>query len=277
MTIELKRIKGRLANVILAYAHYYSYCLDNNIELIWNIPPVYSEYFKYFDKGWLKNRTEYFYKKMNLACKVFLNKLKLNSERIKFLNIGYDNPPLDEEFSQYANEKTLILDTGIYSVFDMKHNVDKVIKRFELSDKYQKIIDNYIKKFRTDVDILVGVHVRHGDYVRWQGGKFFVEADVYGRNMENFSKCFPDRKIRFLICTDDPKLTEKDFCTDGLDIKFCGLSEIVDLTMLSKCDYLFGPKSTYAFLASILGDVPRFEILNDSEDFTSLEQFKKVF
>jgi len=56
-----------------------------------------------------------------------------------------------------------------------------------------------VDRLRRDADIVVGVHIRQGDYRAWQGGKYFFPAARYAGWMRELAAQFPDRKVAFFV------------------------------------------------------------------------------
>ena len=86
--------------------------------------------------------------------------------------------------------------------------------------------------------------------------------------MNGLAEQFPARKVAFLICSDEPR-NEQEF--PGLSVEFGARSPLEDLYALAKCDYIFGPVSTFSQWASFYGNKPLFS-LYDSD--TRLESGK---
>ncbi len=106
-------------------------------------------------------------------------------------------------------------------------------------------------------DVLIGVHVRHGDYKHFRNGAMYYTAEEYGRYMRRTLDLFSGRRAGFLVCTDGD-LTAEDF--PMLPVEFGPGDMIGDLHVLSRCDYLLAAPSTFSAWASFCGHVPRYTI-----------------
>lgn len=99
---------------------------------------------------------------------------------------------------------------------------------------------------------VVGVHVRRGDYRQFYGGRYFFSDEEYARYMEMAYRSFPNG-CRFVMVSDEPLDTDF-FAQRGLDIHlFHGDDFREDLVMLSLCDYIMGPWSTFSWWAAYYG------------------------
>ena len=113
------------------------------------------------------------------------------------------------------------------------------------------------QKVRKESDIVVGVHIRHGDYINFMQGRYFYTVDEYLAVMSKVKKLFINKKVAFLVCSNakqQHRKFEKFNC-------FFGSDHIVeDLYSFAKCDYIIGPPSTYTLWASFYGNVPLYRI-----------------
>lgn len=115
---------------------------------------------------------------------------------------------------------------------------------------------DFEQRYFRDEKVIVGVHIRRGDYAWWQGGKFYFEDEIYAAVMDGLAEELRTvgMKIRFVL-----------FSNEGLNLDhFKGMYEVVrsdgspydDHWIMSKCDYLVGPPSTFTIWASWYGRVP---------------------
>lgn len=140
-------------------------------------------------------------------------------------------------------------------------------------------VDDRLKGLRSRVDLVLGVHIRHGDYRKHESGGLFFAPKDYRRWMEEFATHCPGRKVGFAICS-DAKQRAKDFL--GLEFVFGPgndeVSEygnrrkdpitsvsIEDNYMLSQCDYIFGTVSTFCSWAAFWGNKPLLQVRSQKE------------
>ena len=103
--------------------------------------------------------------------------------------------------------------------------------------------------------VLVGVHVRRGDYRDFEGGKYYYEDEVYDRNKAAI---------------------EREFASKGKNVQFLMFpcrTAVEDQWMMSQCDYLMGPPSTFTMWASFMGKVP-LGIIKCKTDTLTLADFR---
>ena len=114
-----------------------------------------------------------------------------------------------------------------------------------------------VERARRGERLVVGVHIRQGDYRRFKDGRFLYTHEQYRRVMASVESEFPGSEITFLVCSDAP--VPKD-CFGTLDVAFGPGQEVEDLYALAHCDRIIGPPSTYSRWASFWGSVPLFVI-----------------
>jgi len=129
-----------------------------------------------------------------------------------------------------------------------------------------------------DADILIGVHCRWGDYARYGGGRFHFPLESYARVMRHCAGLFPDRRVAFLVVTDEPeKLRQSRTFFAGLAITLGLGTPEHDLFGLAECDYLVSPASSFSLWAGFYGRKPvwcmdRAEALPQIADFVVYEK-----
>lgn len=117
-----------------------------------------------------------------------------------------------------------------------------------------KEAENKLKGIKENCDIVIGVHIRRGDYATWNDGIFFYSHKEYRGFMEAAMEVFPGKKVGFFISTNEP-VPQDVF--DGLQVDMHNNgSAILDLHTLSLCDYIMGPYSTFSRWASFIGEKP---------------------
>jgi len=99
----------------------------------------------------------------------------------------------------------------------------------------------------------VGVHLRQGDYRTWLAGRNFFPTPCYVQWMHELAEQFPERKVAFLVCSDEPR-DAREF--SGLQVGWGPGSPVGDLYALAKCDYILGPVSSFSQWASFYGNKP---------------------
>jgi len=179
-----------------------------------------------------------------------------------------------DEFVQKAKSKLVL----VYGwLFKDPQNLQKhkqlLLDLWQPNKNYLANVENYFRKYKQDHDVLVGVHIRRGDYKTFENGKWFYSPGQYYEKMKEIAslETFHDKRIAFVICSN-----EQGISLPGTD-KFSVFNEerhfSEDVLLLSKCDYIIGPPSTFSIWASFYGDVPLY-LIDDMNRAVSKEDFR---
>ena len=125
-----------------------------------------------------------------------------------------------------------------------------------------ELVSARMAPFRDRADILVGVHVRWGDY---RGTDRFFLLSEYMKRMQEVRALLSPSKVAFLL------FSPEKIPLEGLpeDSFVCSQDPIADLYSLAACDYLIGPPSTFSMWASYYGGHPLF-VMQPKEQFTEV-------
>lgn len=146
---------------------------------------------------------------------------------------------------------------------------EKIRAHFAPIGRHRAAVAALIAGARAHCEVLVGVHLRQGDYAAFLGGRFSFPTDVYVRAMRATTELFPSRKVGFLVCSNTPQ----QITDPALPLVINGTGQTIeDLYSLAACDYLIGPPSTFSLWASFYGQVPLWE-MHDAESQPKLDEF----
>jgi hypothetical protein len=113
---------------------------------------------------------------------------------------------------------------------------------------------------RSASDVVIGLHVRLGDYRKFLGGRFFYPEEAYVQIAKHVLTLFPGQRVHFFVCSDcEPELLRCSALPVAFSVGAQG-TPVEDLYALAGCDYLIGPPSTFSLWASFYGQVPIFHI-----------------
>jgi hypothetical protein len=136
---------------------------------------------------------------------------------------------------------------------------------FQFDNATQETAQHFLKNFHGG--LTVGIHVRRGDYSL--AAPQWVHPDGYWIEAITRIQSTTDKKINFIIVSDDNALK---FDIDRVH-RFYG-SDILDMALLSKCDFVMGPPSTFNRWAAFFGNKPHFCAWN-AQEFPTMSHFKK--
>lgn len=150
---------------------------------------------------------------------------------------------------------------------------DSIRAFFTPVSAHKKNVESCIRAARTRCNLLVGIHIRRGDYATHGGGRYLYEVADFVRIMKQIEHLFDDKSVGFLVCSNE-KLQRNLF--DGLNCHFSNNPAIEDMYCLAACDYLVGPPSTFSLWACFYGSVPLYFIQEAYEPVTH-EKFLDYF
>ena len=115
-----------------------------------------------------------------------------------------------------------------------------------------KQADELIIPFKNADTIIVGVHIRRGDYATWHNGRFLFSHEEYHSFMKQIEAAFPNKKVVFFISSNEP-IPQETFSDMQIIYHTHGCA-VLDLHTLSLCDYIIGPFSTFSRWAAFIGE-----------------------
>lgn len=155
----------------------------------------------------------------------------------------------------------------------VRRHADKIRAHFQPVAAIATASREAVALMREQADVVVGVHIRHGDYRTWKGGQHFYPVEQYAGWMRALAAQFPGRRTAFLVASDEPRGPEE---FPGLTAGFCPGSPAADIYALGGCDYIIGPPSTYSQWASFYGNKPLLQ-LKSRQSEVDLLQFTVSF
>jgi hypothetical protein len=280
--------KGWLGNALFVFANFIACAEEHNLSIANPALDEYAELFqttsedffcrypprKSFYKGSkttrrLLNRTAYSFTRA-------LVRSGINWKRLRPITLDHgEELSLDSpEFAASLTRGQLIFVQGwlFRDHSNFTRHSDAIRKYFTPAQPFLDNIDSLIRQARETCDLLVGVHIRHGDFKTFMGGKYFFEIDEYIRVMERVAELFPDRRVGFLVCTN---VEANSVALPRHQVTFGRGHIIEDMYSFARCDYIVGPPSTYTMWASFYGGVPLY-MIEDSSKSPALTDFNPV-
>ena len=115
--------------------------------------------------------------------------------------------------------------------------------------------------------MVVGIHIRRGDYATWNDGRFFYSLEEYHEFMLRIQQLYSRKRVAFFISSNE------DFSLNLFEGCICRRfgkepsGAILDLYTLSLCDRIIGPFSSYSRWASFIGEVPLCFLESKDQEF----------
>lgn len=278
---------GQMGNRLFLFAHIIANAIEYNYEV--RNPSFYS-YSRYF----IGTRDDFFCgfpakktRLLNTALQglyyTFFNKCVLPLSRFswitRFLNVSvlditnknYSDESYDmtnREYIQLAtsNKPLIIKDAWLFRDFtNISKHADQIRAFFTPVQQHADAVSDLVSRARKDGELLIGIHIRQGDYKRWQGGAYFFTTAEYAAIMRRVAAAMPEKRIKFLVCSN---VKQDEGVFQGLNYILGNNHPLEDMYAFAQCDFLIGPPSTYTAWASFYGSVPLSTINNIDVAFT---------
>jgi hypothetical protein len=281
--VIIQQKTGQLANRLFLFSKFIVNAIENDYELI---NPTFDEYCIHFEST-RNNKFGGYPISVNLnngssfrAFQIKTDVMRMimpETSRYEFVtpNRSSKQDLSDISFIKKAKQKTVYA-RGWY--FNDGNNLKKYAPEIRSIFKPDSDIIDEVEACLSPVkaahDVLIGIHIRRGDYKTWKSGRYFYNNETYRFYMKSLQKQFNElgKSVAFVICSNE------FFSLDWFRELNCYRAPggiISDLYTLAECDYIFGPPSTYSMWASYYGNRPlkHLEHPRDSvhyQDFTAL-------
>ena len=202
------------------------------------------------------NRFSYWWFKILIETLSFFPKSFLNRFNLYFhlnsKNIDKEIFKIDKNIIFLSSRKAVKPNEYLKPYFSDIH------KLFCPKKQYLQKVENIFNIKRERFNIIIGVHIRRGDYEKFRNGIYFYTDTEYIHYMKQLINEMNTVKAGFLLCSDSSIEINK---FSSMPVFSIPKSEIIeDLYALSLCDYIIGPPSTYSMWASFYGQKPLYFI-----------------
>ena len=278
---------GRLGNRLHTHANALAWCNENNYNLINLSFSAYAELFMNSPKhksGNLQQTKHVIFKILSSRLlRNFLRRILLSENWLARLGsiINQIRPTknealLESDLSRQIkqNKINLIKHWDISCSNSIKIQQHKLRGYLSPKKKFVDSTEKIIEGLRSKYECIVGVHARRGDYVTYLDGIHYHSWESYlhwANQTKLLLKRSEKKNVGIIICSDDKPPCLID---NNEDVYISSGNEImVDINILSLCDYNLGPPSSFGTWISWFGKVPRF-VVHKNTEITSLEQFE---
>lgn len=159
-----------------------------------------------------------------------------------------------------------------------KHRValcDVISPYASVEEKVRRKLNAY--REQNENTVLVGVHMRRGDYRTWQNGEFYFEDKQWNNLFLQMCKFpqFHDKHIKFVIFSNE-EINCGNF-SECLDIVISQGTVEEDLSALSLCDFIMGPPSTFSWIANYIGKNKYYVIYNPERNISYYDFSDEIY
>ena len=282
---------GQLANRIISFAHFIANSIEHQYKLV-NME--FDEFEPYFEstasndfKGYLISTIIY---KNNFKSQLFRRSIRLWTDITnKFISHlpwytlyrifkthdrkGIEFDLNNEQFIKDAQTKNVIAQGwGFRDHKNFAKHADILRMLFIPVVKHRDAVLELLSGIRGNTDLVYGIHIRRGDYSKFEGGKYFYSDEVYADKMMQLFEIASSqgKSCAFIICSNE-QLQTTNF-PEQLQLFTGARHPIVDMYALAACDGIIGPPSTFSGWASFYGKVP-IQHIKSRDDLVQLGDY----
>ncbi|MEG4205552.1 alpha-1,2-fucosyltransferase [Microcoleus sp. Pol7_A1] len=284
---------GQLGNRLLLFANFIAWAIEHNLTVL---NPAFDEYAEFFvgtardflccypPPFFTAAGNKFVRSKYYNFIKYLSNKKILKTQEITrkkpFSWLKYQEIEQIKHRSIVAFQGWLFRDGWFVEDVPTLHKyADQIRAYFAPLERYRINVDRLILNVKNNSDIIVGIHIRQGDYAQHQKGRYFYTTEQYLEVMNSVVRLFEGKKIKFLICSN---YSQNQSLFDKFKCEFGSAHLIEDMYALAECHYIVGPPSSYTMWASFYGDKPLYMIRKvnktiNLKDFVHFYEWQGVF
>lgn len=261
-TVFLVELYGQTSNNFFQHVFFDSFCRENNIKFV---NPWLRKYY-----GDYPNLNEY--KRSKLIDYLTLKLLK------KGLRKGWIKVEEFDDISKSHAYYDRMKRPGYICCKGWFFRDNKLVEKYR--SVYQHLfapdIDHgdlekkYLARHREE-QIIIGVHIRRGDYKEWRDGIYYFDDNVYVNKINELLNVL-GKDCKIIIFTNDEAFDVNLYKEQFRYILLSDNSVKTDHYLMSKCDYIIGPPSTFSMWAGYIGNVPYYHI-KDPKTALTLDGF----
>lgn len=260
------RDKSQMCNNLLQYAHVYAWGREHGRKVI-SMRFSYKYQFFHICHTSLTGFGWYLLAKYLAAVKLL--------PTASFKRYDCDKEALEQIMLRH---KHIVVSGWFVRYYDLflKYR-QEICDLFEIDKQYTEPVKKKMMEAEGNDKILrLGVHIRRGDYAKWEYGKYYYSDEVYANHINRFATLHKDDNIHVYLSTNDPSVNAENYQKLCPEVKIHLLEGCApeDLFMLSECNYLIGPPSTFSLVAAMYKDIPLYRMDTSDAELMTTDAFK---
>ena len=265
------RDKSQMCNNLLQFAHVYAYGREHGRHVL---SMRFSYKYPYFRIRHTGHTSFVLYLLVKIAAALRL---------IPTANYrpGCDREALNRFVDRHRHVVVAGWEVRHYDLFLKYRN--EICDLFRIDEAYTLPVLAKMRILDEDKGVRLGLHVRRGDYAQWADGHYFYDDATYAAYVRAFARLHPGETVHVYISTNDAALTAermqqlvKSGTQDGnVSVHLLGGNPAEDLFMLSMCDAVIGPPSTFSLVAAMYRDIPLCRMDRAKAETLAEEDFRK--
>ncbi len=256
------RDKGQMCNNILQFAHVYAWAKENGCQCI---SMRFAYKYQYFNIC-----TEF---KHNFFS-YLLGKFMAFTGIIPVVAYNDINEDKSEKERFILSHRSVMVEGWCVRYFDLFHKYKEDIKTlFRFKPSIQGKIDAYIHNTSSQDEVKIGIHIRRGDYKTWLNGVFYFSDEEFITYVNRFIQSLANKPCVVYICGNASALDHDKFKSSikSSKVYFPNGNPGEDLCLLSQCDYVIGPPSSFSLVASMYGKARLFWITSHEAEAAKID------
>lgn len=246
-SVILAKSFGDHSNRLFQAIHFEAFCLDRGFRFV---NTVFDDMAPYYPLAKTSRRTKAAGRIVRLLVNAKLAEIRTDLKSAS-------------DLARISSGRVALVGGWGFRVRDLtKRYQDYFIMKYSI-DKHLLVGNSVAKRmaeWRSSGLVVVGVHIRRGDYKSYEQGRYYYSDSVYESAMLSLQRGFAarGRGVRFVLFSNE-------FCSldvgDERSSVFSGNDWAVDHALMSQCDFLVGPPSSFTKWASYIGKTPFLPIL----------------
>jgi hypothetical protein len=264
---EVYLVRGnncQLANQLVLFASVYAWCLQRGHRLH---NPSFADYARHFDRlggpmctpgvpgPWTDpQRTRWIQRSLRLASQLRIFGPTISArQRDPVVQL----PPTPTDWVEPRGGRIFL------SGWNFRNPAGLITHHAQIVDAFRPAepVRSAVAAWRAALEprrLHVGVHIRHGDYREFLGGRFYFTIEQHAAAMNQIAQRHARTRPVFHIFSNEPRTVE-EFApfAPGLEVRIArpttASGAMEDLYRLACCDLLVGAMSTFSLWAAIYG------------------------
>jgi len=273
--------KGQLGNHLFNIAHFAATAIEHNLYVSYPCFNYPIDKFKRLDKKTATLSVKQSSKKRNKSRRQFYGNIHKYFRSSPFHEsiVNHSEPHIDTSspsFVALAKKKfTICKGFGFRDHQNFQKHQNELREIFALNDAITSAVSQFQNQLNiTDTTVVVGFHIRRADYASYNNGQYFFSDTDWIQWFKEIKKIFNSQGKEVLgLLFSDEDVSHLAAEVEGFQTGPGDMYE--DLEMMSRCDYLLGPPSTFSGWASFMGNVPILR-LEHSGQVIQCENFSPV-
>lgn len=253
---------GNHSNRLFQNIHFEAFCIEEKIQFV---NPSFADMQEYYVEP-VEAPKDIWASMLKMRPARVLSKMGFFRNVVQFNKSDDNNATVLRRYLQANGHRNVFVEGWGFKIQDLVYKYqDLFIKKYALKNKYYENNELYqtIMRLKSEKKaILVGVHIRRGDYKSYKNGKYYFLDMTYEKYMSNLKNEIANvcgKACTFIIFS-----TEPTSFNSGENMLVSNNAWYMDHLLMSKCDFLIGPPSTFTQWASYIGKTKYFHMTDDS-------------